>query len=692
LKLALVSGLAAFLALTGGGVILDPRNTDWLFLENDSVTSFVGWQFFRQAPLVQWPLGANPAFGLEIGSSVVFSDSIPLVALLLKPFSPLLPATFQYFGLWILASFVLQSVFAYLLLARFTPDRWLALAGSVFFTLAPVCLARLYAPHYALFAQWLLLAALYLYFAPRYAARGWLLLLGATTLVHFYLLFMVALIWCADLWQRRWRGETTLPRAAATLAGGIALMLGLMWLAGYFMLGDAVGECCFGQFAMNVLSPFDPDKLWSRVLPDLPGVHHELEAFNYLGSGILVLLVAAALPLWPRRAGVLERPSLVPLLALSLGLVVLALSNRVAVGSFVLLEWRMPGAAATLADALRSSARMFWPVYYLIYLAVLVSLLRRLSRPAALALCAGAFALQLAESSAALKHVHRRFVYPEPVMSPLRSALWKEIGTRYKRVTYVLPRNAMDTHFPWTSFAVEHGMSVNYGYFARVNLDRVHQARDALENAILRNALDPDSLYVFENLGLWRVALAQVRPPHVAGVLDGYRILAPGLADCASCDLADVRADPPVPYTLGERISFAERANGERFIGGGWYWPDERGRWSVSWQASLVVELGPRPARDLMLSIEGHAFVNALLPRQEIDLLANGTPVATLVYTSPAPETKTVTLPRAVLAQSAGPLLIQLRFRNVKSRHELGWSDDRHRLGLYLVSMRLTDP
>jgi hypothetical protein len=173
-------------------------------------------------------------------------------------------------------------------------------------------------------------------------------------------------------------------------------------------------------------------------------------------------------------------------------------------------------------------------------------------------------------------------------------------------------------------------------------------------------------------------------------VLDGFRILAPGLAGCASCDMADLRADPPLPYALGERISFAQGAGGERYAGGGWYLPDDRGRWSVSWQASLVFELEPGPARDLQLSIEGQAFVNKDLPRQEIEVLVNRTMVATLVYSTPAVETKTLAIPRAALAQSAGPLLIQLRFRNVKSRRELGWSDDRYRLGLYLFALRLS--
>jgi hypothetical protein len=65
--------------------------------------------------------------------------------------------------------------------------------------------------------------------------------------------------------------------------------------------------------------------------------------------------------------------------------------------------------------------------------------------------------------------------------------------------------------------------------------------------------------------------------------------------------------------------------------------------------------------------------------------------VATLVDSAPAAvESKTIAIPRALLERASGPLLIQFRFRDAKSRHELGWNDDRFRLGLYLMAMRLS--
>src|SRR3546814_12635797 len=76
-------GAAAFLLVTGG-TILSPTYVDWLMQGADPAQHWLGWQFFRQSPFFQWPLGANPDYGMEIGSSIVFSDSLPFLAIVFK--------------------------------------------------------------------------------------------------------------------------------------------------------------------------------------------------------------------------------------------------------------------------------------------------------------------------------------------------------------------------------------------------------------------------------------------------------------------------------------------------------------------------------------------------------------------------------------------------------------------------------
>jgi len=110
-------GLIGFSAVVGFRP-LRPSNIRWIE-GADPLQDYLGWAFFRHAPWT-FPLGANPRFGLEkLGSSIFFADSIPLLALAFKPFAPFLPDPFQYLGLWLLACFLLQSYFAWRLLARF---------------------------------------------------------------------------------------------------------------------------------------------------------------------------------------------------------------------------------------------------------------------------------------------------------------------------------------------------------------------------------------------------------------------------------------------------------------------------------------------------------------------------------------------------------------------------------------------
>jgi hypothetical protein len=95
---------------------LNPRNTTWIYngFNSDPISHYLGWLFFKDSRQ-GWsiPLGANPNYGLEISSSVVYSDSIPLMAILGKIIAPAIVNNFQYFGIWLLICFMLQTYFSF---------------------------------------------------------------------------------------------------------------------------------------------------------------------------------------------------------------------------------------------------------------------------------------------------------------------------------------------------------------------------------------------------------------------------------------------------------------------------------------------------------------------------------------------------------------------------------------------------
>ena len=296
----------------------------------------------------------------------------------------------------------------------------LALLGVAFFAIAPVFAVRLWG-HYALMGHWLILAALYLYWRPVFSTRAWLLLLGVATLVNTYLLLMALAIFFADSWQRCWLGQRNWRQGFAVLFAALAIILVLMWATGFFMLGGVsgvgVGNVPYGRYHMNLHGLFDPDQLWSRAMEDRPGSNtDEYEGFAFLGSGML-LLAAVALPALfvriatqiraPLPAGILARA--VPLLAMALALVVIALSNHVALGTRELFSYPLPQLTDSFTNSFRVSGRFMWPVYYLLYLGAFVLLATRLQKNLARLLLGGLLAFQVVDGQDAWRKYSQAF-------------------------------------------------------------------------------------------------------------------------------------------------------------------------------------------------------------------------------------------------------------------------------------------
>jgi hypothetical protein len=690
--LSILTGVFAFVGLTGGR-ILRPGYTDWL-MEMDPAANFLGWQFFRHTPIFQFPLGANPKYGTGLGNSIVHTDSIILFAFLFKPFNSLLPDTFQYVGLWVLCCFVLQAFFAYKLLAYFTEDKWLLWIGSGFFVLAPPCIFRLVG-HYALFGQWVLLAGFCLYFSRRFTLWRWIVLLSITALINAYLLVMVGAIWVADLWQRSWRRELKIAQASFCFLAGVGVTGAVMWPAGYFMTGRGVVGGQFGVYRMNLLSLINPDRFESVILRDQPGGPGDYEGFNYLGLGMLVLALIAGYE-WLRKPKMsIDRRSVVPLLLISLGLCLFALSNRVAIGSQELFAYPLPYLLDRVANTFRSSGRMFWPVYYLIYLAVLCFVFRRLERRVAITVCSLMLVVQFADSAASHGRFRKQLSHAPKRSGPLRSPLWADIGKQYKRIVYVLPRFAPDTFLPWGQFAAENRMAINFGYFAHPDPVKFDEAGKRVTRSIIENEIDPDALYVFEHEGLWKVAFDQAAESDLVGVLDGFRILAPKLKDCVVCDRAamtEVRIEREQVYPIGERISFVQGGTSLKYAGSGWSIAEPWGTWTEGSNSVVTLKLSDIPDRDMALSIEAQAFLTDKHPVQDIEVLVNRHPVETLRYAFPAGiDTRVITIPKSLIQERKGRLIIEFKIKNPKSPAEVDLSPDPRRLGLGLVSLRLDE-
>ena len=160
-------GVLVFLAVYGVSP-LDVANDAFCrggYIEKDIQQHYAGWLFYRENA-IGFPFCVTKAVNAPAGVSVAYTDSIPLLAALLRPVANALGGTFQYFGWFTLTSFALQGGFGALLCGLFCESVPACAAGSLLFSASPILIERAFR-HTSLGAQWLVLAALYCYFCGR---------------------------------------------------------------------------------------------------------------------------------------------------------------------------------------------------------------------------------------------------------------------------------------------------------------------------------------------------------------------------------------------------------------------------------------------------------------------------------------------------------------------------------------------
>ena len=542
-------GLLACWLVTGGAG-LAVGNTYWL-TNGDLAQSYLGWAFYRHDTWTL-PFGASPSYGLEFHSSVLYSDSIPLLAMPLKLIAAWLPEPFQYFGLWLLACFVLQAWFAWRLLGLATADRWARACALVFFVLAPPMLMRM-GGHMALFAHWPLLAALYLYLRgteDRRISTGWLVLLPVAFAIHAYVFLMVAGIWSADLLRRiamarraGERGWSALPWREIVLAPALTVVVA--WLAGFFLVpGKSTQTDGYGYYKMNLLAPFDGAGWASLGWNGLATGGGENEGFNYLGLGGLGLCAAALLVwLFARRRPPRECVPRWPLWLLAVLLVLLAITNNVGLGA---LQWHLPlpfGLERRLAHSpVQGTGRLFWVMYYLLLVSAFM-LLARVLRPRPLVLLLAALAvLQCADLSAGVRHLRelqltRATAQGEP---PLNGEFWQAAATRYQRLRLLPTRVLAPGWAPLAFYAQRHRMGTDAVQLARVDWKRFNRVRNAQRIDLLKGQPEAGTLYIVDERYAALADLA-ARPGDALFALDGYRVFAPGWNAALPAGAVDLR-------------------------------------------------------------------------------------------------------------------------------------------------------
>ncbi len=496
---------AGFFLWIAGLRLIDPREIGWL-MRLDWQIHFVAWHLFRHEPW-QWPPGRIVSEFYPVGTSIAYTDSVPLAALLLKPLARVLPDPFQYLGGWLLICFALQGAAGAALVGCWTERTALRVAGAVLFVLSPVLLDRI--GHVALASHFLLLSGFWLYFrrwSPGAAARigGWALLVFLTACVQPYVWAMVVALSAAAavryaVADRAYRARDVVGHLAALVAASAVAA----WAVGWFVISSpeelSVGG--LGYYSMNLLGLFASNG-WAALAPTIPVFEGQTyEGFNYPGAGVLGLVAVAAVALALRRPARGTIIAAAPLLV-ACGLMALAsLSPKITFGQHVVANIALPQGVAVLYSAFRSTGRFFWPAGYLLTAGAIATVAARFQFRTVLLMLIAAAAIQVYDLRS--RYVADRAVRSDPAWfawsDPTRDEIWPAIAVTHRHLVLVPPDTCGPEPAPYVPLmylAGRYGLTFNSGRAGRMSVKALAAACGKMMLDVHDGRFASDTIYV----------------------------------------------------------------------------------------------------------------------------------------------------------------------------------------------------
>jgi len=526
---------------------LNPFSVDWVWGSGDFEQHFIGWQFFLHEPPFQFPLTKLNLYGDGIAQSIVFTDSIPIVAIPLKILAGKAALGVQYFGLFVVSSLVLQALLSYSYFRLSGVTALVSSSLSLVVCVAPPLLFRATC-HTSLTAQWMLIAALILCKSKHKTWRLWLLLLSISLWVHLYLCAMCLLLFLSNLKRRylqTWNG-----------CFWIAFILGLL-LVQFFLLGympripsDATSSG-YGIFTFNLLSPISSASNFSLILPGFELPYGSHEGFSFLGPVLLVALVLVGLLSRPRKIFIdsvlaMDKKLILAIIAMAL----FAVSPVVSIGFHKLDLGRLPYPLFIIGDTFRASGRFIWPLYYLLMLESLSAVALAYAPKEMSPRCSQGFWTLVILSTTIFASLGDLYGYssarriqftgqPDTTRLPVENirASILETSGRLPR-SYIFYPNLEAPHGfdVFARLALLSSSSTNGTYLARYNKSLISMQNTDTNKALLDKHLDPEAVYVLGDLESHEdLPLPPICMPDLAAGLgthcllevEGFRLLTP---------------------------------------------------------------------------------------------------------------------------------------------------------------------
>lgn len=610
-------GIVFFVSIYGFGV-LNVTNDAWLMTGKDLQQHYIGWKFFRNADWA-FPLGVHNKLTYPYEISVLYTDSIPLFALFFKILSPILPETFQYFGIFGLMCYILNGGVAAVLLAKINRSKVFCAAGSIFFIVATPVLQRMFglltedSRHTSLAAHFLVLGAIGIWMYHERFEKTWKAALAYSILgvlcvvIQMYFIFIVGGIMCGYLLYEL-LGKRDWKKCIVVFFSFVIISLAAFFAVGGFNNVLKSGGGGYGLYSANLNALINPYH-YSTFFKEMPWGIGQYEGMSYLGLGVFVLY-AACLVLFVIKcvkthdANKMEqtiksqikrhRVALVSLLVICVVFAGLAFSHSIFWGQRIVVQVFPPQKWLELLAVVRSSGRFMWVIMYLLMLLGLFLLTRlthnKMCQKIILIACV---CIQLVDLSKPIMNIHDQYTSEQEQEDIYaKSEFWSTGLASYKHIV-CYPIDACNIYqmLQIGTKASYYDMDMNYFYTSRYYTEELVKKENKKNRQTFKNKqLADDTLYLvnykiahkYKNLCNYYQAdnliLASKKP--IAG-LQRYN------------DVYVSKEDPE--YSM----DFSYNGQGRQFAHRGWNFSDygEDGMWTTEQSVVRIYSGGAKKAR-----------------------------------------------------------------------------------------------
>lgn len=682
------------------------QNAYWKEPFADRITNHIGLLYFIQDNW-RWPLFYVPQLAFPEGANIIYTDSIPLLALITKIFYKSTGIWFNYFGFWVFACFPLLGLFAALAIREGRCKDPVAIVGGILLALSsPALLVRF--GHIALMGHFLIVWAFFIYlkFCNTSSVKNltihFVIITSLCILLQTYFLLMVMPFFAAALLQAFFERRIKLFSAALSSAIVFSSILLIAFISGMIGPGSVKGTSWgFGYYSMNLLSPFIPPRahlpafIAQHIKYDPTGYSWDAtggqyEGYNYLGAGVLFLLFIQLTAFFPLAKQIIKK-HLFLIFALAC-LTLLALSNQIYLGNRLIFSTH----DRHWLDFFRTSGRLFWPIYYVLMIALVLGIFKRFSIKTARSIIFIAVIAQLLDTTLLRTNMIAAISNGYPQV--LNNKAWNELLAEHQFVEQYpsfqcggwakdWPDNNSNMEF--LTLAAKQNKPINSAYLARTSRSCIDETADKV-NVKLKNG----GLYIFaKDFPMREFKESNDFQKSCREFNFGYVCTnnSAALKQLATYTEFKIPAKASIPsYNLGETLHFISNGNGDSFLHNGWYPAETWGTWSKGKDSDITLKISHPENTNYLMTVYARGFVHPKRPEKQIDVYVDGKKIATWKYKLGEEVTKnSAAIPRNFLNDDD---VIKIKFVSdvAESPKQAKLSEDTKEISLGLIELSIS--